>query len=161
MSTLYLPDGVRATVWRLVKARLKADLILNQPRDMALVFFDGTRDATRSLADYAGPTILFLATVGRQEWYTERSIGGALVISYQVKIPDLDDEDLLNLQEAIEGAFYPDDEGVFQQSLFDAGVTALPQFVQPLALSPQTAGMSGMLTPSGQIVIGVERRFPA
>jgi hypothetical protein len=106
------------------------------------------------------PNIVFLATLGRMSWFTERSQAGALVISYRCSIDSTDDEDLLNLQEAIEGVFYPSDDFAFQQSLITAGaVTGQAEFPQPLNLPQSSAGTSGLLLPTGQIVIEVERGF--
>jgi hypothetical protein len=160
MSTLYLPDGVRVAVWRLVKARLRADATLAQP-PVRLIFFEGTRDATESIGDEPGPAIIFLASMGPLAWNTEREMVGALIVDYQVKVPGTDDEDVLNLQEAIEAALYPDGDD-FRQSLIDAGAqTGQPEFTRPMALPQSAAGRAGMFVPTGQFVVRTLRPFPA
>ena len=159
MATLNLPTGVRAAVWRLVKAQLQNDPTL-QSADVTLLFFDG--EASRQMialqADIPKPNVIFLATLGRMSWFNEQAQSGALVISYRASIDSTDDEDLLNLQEAIEGALYPADSFAFHQSLVDAGaVTGQPAFLSPLSAQQNTAGVSGLLQPTGQIVIEVAR----
>jgi hypothetical protein len=159
MATLNLPIGGRVAVWRLVKAAIQADPIL-QAAEIAQVFFDGSSDRTalQSPDNVTGPTVFWLATLGRMSWFNEQSQSGALVISYQVVIPSTDDEDLLNVQEAIEAVFYPADNFVFHQSLINASaVTGEALFAQPLTAPIATAGSSGLLKPSGQIVLEVIR----
>lgn len=161
MASLNLPDGARVAVWRLVKQQLRGDATL-AASGVELVFFEGdlSRDTLTALRDRGGPAVLFLATLGRMAWFTERSMSGALVVSYQVLIPGLDDEDALNLQEAIEAALYPADGHAFEQSLVDAGaVTGQPIFASPLTMQPATAGTSGLLQPTGQFVLDIERGF--
>lgn len=162
MATLNLPVGARVAVWRLVKAQLLADPGL-AAAGVKLVFFDGATDrqAVADQADAPKPNVTFLATLGRMSWFTERSHSGALVISYRVAIDSTDDEDLLNLQEALEGVFYPSDDFAFHQSLVAAGaVTGEALFASPLSLPQSSAGGSGLLMPTGQIVLDVERTFP-
>jgi hypothetical protein len=169
MSTLYLPDGVRTAVWRLVKAQLRADTVLSRPF-ITQVFFEGAgdREEIQSLQSYGTDVVVrYLCTLGSMSWWNERSQVGALVVSYETFVRSLDDEDALNVQEAIESALYPDDGFAFHQSLIDAyapgvgAVTGQPHFVTPLTTPLSAAGREGTFRPTGQFVIEVERGFPA
>lgn len=170
MATLYLPDGVRTAVWRLVKARLRADPVLSRRDVITQVFFEGSVDRTtlKALDEYETPVaIRYLATLGRMDWADERSMKGELVVSYEVFVRSLDDEDVFNVQEAIEAALYPADNHAFEQSLIDAGgasdgaTTGQARFSQPATQPIAVAGREGVFRPTGQFTIEVKRGFPA
>jgi hypothetical protein len=159
MATLNLPTSAPAAVWRLVKARLKADPALDAA-GVRLLFFEGDRDPTADVASLPGPAVVFVAGLGGLSWWTERAQAGSLLVTYQAALDGLDDEDPLNLEWAIEAALYPDDGFAFHQSLIEAGaVTGQPEFGQPLNLQPSDAGRAGRFTPAGQFAVKVERGF--
>jgi hypothetical protein len=169
MSTLYLPDGVRTAVWRLVKAQLRTDPVLSR-EFITQVFFEGPADrkATTSLDEYGTDVaVRYLASLGRMVWADERSMEGDLIVSYEVFVRSLDDEDVFNVQEAIESALYPADNHAFEQSLIDAGgdfggaTTGQARFSQPTSQALAGAGRDGVFRPTGQFVIEVKRGFPA
>lgn len=172
MATLNLPDSPHVRVWRLVRARLKADAVLKtEASGLRLVFFDGDggnepgRNEITDIRNYGGPVLRFLATVGGMNPADERSIVGALVVRCELAIPTLDDEDVLNVQTAIEGALYPEDNFVFHQSLIDAGPgssgadTGEAMFPQPLSVAPHDAGRGGWMIAVGAFTIMVQRGF--
>jgi hypothetical protein len=164
MASYDLPTSPYTAVWRLIKTRLKEDIVF-QDANVTLLFFEGDRDVTTDTDSLPRPSIVFLASQGRMSWFSAASQSGALIVSYQVVVGTIDDEDMLNLQSALATALYPNDNNVFHQSLIDAvephsaAVTGQPLFMQPTTTSMMAAGKAGMLQPTGQFVVEVEQRF--
>lgn len=167
MATLNLPDCPQVLVWRLVKARLKADTVL-AGSGLQLIFFEGDatgRNEVTNISNYGTPVLRFLATLGRMERADERSYRGMLIVHCELFVEGLDDEDALNVQDAIEAALNPEDDFVFHQSLIGAGggssgaEVGEPEFPQPLSFGSHDVGRGGALVATGVFTIEVKRGF--
>lgn len=160
MATLNLPDAPSTLVWRLIKARLRADPAYDTA-GIRLVFLDGSRESVADLASYQGPVVKVAPSLGRAAWFTEASQAAALNINIRAGLPVLDVEDVGNLQHALEATLNTIADVAFQQSLVDAGaVDGLILFRQPLAPSaPGSDPQNGLFTLAGQFAVEVERRL--
>src|SRR5437763_883458 len=125
MATLNLPDTPRTLVWRALVGRLQSD----PDQDSTVrtwIVRDGGRHDNADLSRVKAPALRLYPLSGPMTWYDAQSQQGALVVALEAWVPGLDVEDLLNLQGAIEGALYPDDDHAFRRSLVAAGaVTGL------------------------------------
>lgn len=134
MATLNLPNDPRTLVWRVIRAALESDATLASS-GIVLVFLDHTSDAIRSPSTQGRPCLRFVPTTSAQAWFDERSKSGRLVVLVEVFLEDIDLEDLMNVQGAIEKAIESNTSSSRRAALKAAGATdGLLIFDNPLAM---------------------------
>jgi hypothetical protein len=157
MATLNLPTDVRTACWRLLKAQVQADTTY-PAAGIDLVFFDGSRDAARDLADFDRPCLRFYPALGPMKWFDEGSQENALIVLVEAILTTPDCEDVLNLQGALESTLDTVSNLALQSSLVnDGAVTGLILFAQPLNPSRSQPSKDGVIRLTGNLVVEVRR----
>jgi hypothetical protein len=160
MATLNLPTSSRTAVWRVIRARILADPVLPVVCKV-MQFFANEREAAADITQFPSPSLRFYAMPGPATWFDESTMEGELVVTVEAWITGLDEEDVLDLQNAIEAALWPPavvDQYAFQAQLVAAGAkTGYIVGSDPLAVDPSEAGQRNGWHPMGRFTIDVLR----
>lgn len=157
MASLNLATDPRTAVWRLIVAQLQADTGL-AAAGVVLRFRDGSQEPLADLESYQSAAIIFVPVMGSSDWNDEGSIDTPLSIRVNAILTQDDDEDILNLQGALETALNTIGNLSFQTSLVAAGaVTGLIKPQTPLAPIKSAANVDGPYRLAGAFVIDVRR----
>ena len=161
---LALPDGQRTKVFRYLVNWLKNDPVLGRViRSDAWQDFSGNPSDPAPQSPLQAPTIRLSPAPAPLSWTSVESMISPLYINIECLIAGVNADDILNLQEAIENAFYPTDatrQALLQNTLVGAPyycMTGLVEFTLPLWDRTESPGKSGNWYPIGQIRIDIRR----
>jgi hypothetical protein len=160
MSTLNLPTSSKTAVWRVIKQRIAADPVLPVVCKV-IQYWNNERESPADITQFPSPSLRFLAMPGPHDWFDESTIHGDLVVTVEAWITALDEEDVLDLHNAIEAAFWPPavvDQLAFQAELIAAGATTgYLVATDPFAVDVDEAGQRNGWHPMAKFSIDVLR----
>lgn len=157
MATLNLANAPTTLVWRLIRARLEADVLL-PGAGIRVVYMDGDPEAIRDLSTMGAPCVRVIPAMGNMAWFDEQSAGGALAVYVEAFLLSPDCEDLFNLQHALETILNSIGDTTFQQDLVGAdAITGLILPSQPLVPQRGREGDDTSYRAVGQFTIEVRR----
>lgn len=161
---LPLPDGQRTKVFRFIVNWLKNDPTLGRViRADAWQDFSGNPNDPGPQSPLQAPTIRLSPAPTALAWTSVESMISPLYINIECLVQGVHADDVLNLQEAIENAFYPADptrQALLQNTLVGPPyycMTGLIEFTLPLWDRNQDVGRGGNWYPIGQMRIDIRR----
>lgn len=162
MGRLNLTDGARALIFRAIVERLRTNATLQSSGVEHWLAWEDVDGDNKALDELHAPAVRLTPNLGAMAWLFAGTQSGDLVVDIEASLPGMHADDFMNLQDAIEEAFYADDQFTFCRTLQDLGATTGQiEFIKPLSQDSRSVGADEVWRPLSSFKIAINRNLLA